>query len=82
MSGVQQSKVVSTRTKNPTMTADDIIEDAKAGGRITQVVVTLSSVVHGALTKYAQSEGTNSDDAAGILIRKALYDNDFLEDPE
>ena len=82
MSGVQQSKVVSTRTKNPTMTAADIIEDAKAGGRITQVVVTLSSEVHGALTKYAQSQGTNSDDAAGILIRKALYDNDFLADLE
>ena len=82
MSGVQQSKVVSTRTKNPAMTAADIIEDAKAGGRITQVVVTLSSEVHGALTKYAQSQGTNSDDAAGILIRKALYDNDFLEDLE
>ena len=82
MSGVQQSKIVSTRNINPTITADDIIEDAKAGGRITQVVVTLSSEVHGALTKYAQSQGTNSDDAAGILIRKALYDNDFLEDQE
>ena len=82
MSGVQQSKIVSTRNKNPTITADDIIEDAKAGGRITQVVVTLSSDVHGALTKYAQSQGTNSDDAAGILIRRALYDNDFLEDQE
>ena len=82
VSGAQQSKMVSTRTKNPTLTAGEIIEDAKAGGRITQVVVTLSSEVHGALTRYAQSEGTNSDDAAGILIRRALYDNDFLEDPE
>ena len=82
MSGAQQSKMVTTRTKNPSMTAEDVIEDAKAGGRITQVVVTLSSDVHGALTKYAQSQGTNSDDAAGILIRRGLYDNDFLEDAE
>ena len=82
MSGVQQSKMITTRTKNPSMTAEDVIEDAKAGGRITQVVVTLSSDVHGALTKYAQSQGTNSDDAAGVLIRRGLYDNDFLEDAE
>ena len=82
MSGVQQSKMVTTRTKNPSMTAEDVIEDAKTGGRITQVVVTLSSDVHGALTKYAQSQETNSDDAAGILIRRGLYDNDFLEDAE
>ena len=82
MSGAQQSKMVTTRTKTPSLTAEDVIEDAKAGGRITQVVVTLSSDVHGALTKYAQSQGTNSDDAAGILIRRGLYDNDFLEDAE
>ena len=82
MSGAQQSKIVTTRSQNPEMTADDIIEDAKAGGKITQVVVTLSSEVHGALTKYAHSEGTNSNDAAGMLIRSALYDNDLLEDRE
>ena len=82
MSGAQQSKIVSTRVKNPALAADDIIEDAKSGGKITQVVVTLTSEVHGALTKYAQSQGTNSDDAAGTLIRAALYANDFLQDPE
>ena len=82
MSGVQQSKIVSTRVNNPAVSADDIIEDAKSGGRITQVVVTLSSEVHGALNRFAQAEGTNSDDAAGILIRRALYENDFLEQSE
>ena len=82
MSGAQQSKIVNTRTQNPDMTADELIEDAKAGGKITQVVVTLSSETHGALTKYAHSQGTNNNDAAGILIRSALYDNDFLEDLE
>ena len=82
MSGPQQSKIVNTRKTNPFMTADDAIEDAKAGGRITQVVVTLSSEVHGALSRYAQSQGTNSDDAAGMLIRASLYENDFLEESE
>ena len=82
LSGAQQSKMVTTRTKDPLMTADDVIEDAKAGGKITQVVVTLTSEVHGALTKYAQSQGTNSNDAAGMLIRGGLYANDFLEDQE
>ena len=82
MSGAQQSKIVATRSKNPSLTAEDVIEDAKAGGKITQVVVTLSSEVHNALTQYARSQGTNSDDAAGILIRRGLYDNDFIGDPE
>ncbi len=79
MSGVQQKKIVENRQSEPDRPADDVIEDAKAGARITQVVVTLSSEVHGALGRYAESQGTNTDDAAGMLIRDGLYINDFLE---
>ena len=78
MSGAQQSKIISTRSANPSMEIDDIIEDAKGGGKITQIVVTLSSEVHNALSQYAESQGTNSDDAAGMLIRTGLYQNDYI----
>ena len=80
MSGAQQQQVVKKRRESPLLPADTVIEDAKAGGRVTQVVVTLTSEVHGALSDYAQSHDTNVDDAAGMLIRDGLYVNDFLAD--
>ena len=82
MSGPQQSQIISTRTANPQMPADDVIESAKSGSMITRLGVTLTTVVHGALSKYAESQGTTLDDAAGILIREGLYTNDFLEESE
>ena len=80
MSGAQQKKILDERKKGP-ISADEVIENAKSGGRVTQVVVTLTSEVHTALGEYAQVQGTNSDDAAGMLIRDGLYLNDLLEEP-
>ena len=80
MSGAQQRKIVSDRQKSPDAVADDIIENAKSGGRITQIVVTLTSEAHAALSQYAQTRGTNLDDAAGELIRSALYRDDQLDE--
>ena len=80
LSGAQQSKIVKTRQDNPTITADEVVEDARGGGKITQVVVTLTTEIHSALHGYAQSQQTTVDDAAGMLIRDGLYVHDFLED--
>lgn len=80
MSGAQRSAIVKAKEENPSRSADDILEEAKGGGRITQIIVTLSSEVHAAVGQYARSNGTNSDDAAGMLIREALYHNDLLEE--
>ena len=80
MSGVQQSAVIKNRERNPTLPADDVLEDAKSGGRITQVVVTLTSEVHSALRQFAASKQMTADDAAGMLIQDGLQLNDFLED--
>ncbi len=82
MSGAQQSKIVKDLQADPNLATDDAIEDAKAGGKITQVVVTLSSEMHLALSRYADSQGMNQDDAAGFLIRQGLYVNDFVAEPE
>ena len=81
MSGVQQDAILKTRKEDPDQPADEVIEKAKSGGRVTQIVVTLTSEVHGALGRYATSQQTNADDAAGMLIREALYVNNLLEDP-
>ena len=80
MSGAQRSAIVKARENNPDRPADDILEEAKAGGRLTQTVVTLTTEVHGALRQYATSQGTNVDDAAGMLIREALYLNNLLDE--
>ena len=80
MSGAQRSAIVKARETEPARSADDIIEEAKAGGRLTQTVVTLSTEVSTALRQYANSQGTNVDDAAGMLIREALYLNNLLDE--
>lgn len=80
MSGVQRSAIVKRREREPEVSADEIIEDAKSGGRISQIVVTVTSEVHSALGQYARMQQTNADDAAGMLIREGLYSNDLLED--
>ena len=81
LSGAQRSAIVKAKEDDPTRSADDIIEEAKGGGRITQMVVTLSTDVHAAIKKYAHANDTTYDDAAGRLIREALQLNSLLEDP-
>jgi ParB family transcriptional regulator, chromosome partitioning protein len=78
MSGAQQSKIVDTRRENPDIAADDVIESAKGGGKVTQIVVTLTSAVHSSLHDFARNEGTSVDDAAQTLIRDGLSDKGFL----
>ena len=79
MSGAQQNRIVKERETNPTKAADDIIEDAKSGGKIIQTVVTLTSEVHSALQAYAHSEQITADDAGGLLIREGLFRNNLLD---
>lgn len=80
MSGAQRSAIVKRREREPHVPAEDIIEDAKSGGKITQITVTLTSEVHSALGQFAHIHQTSSDDAAGILIREGLYAHNLLED--
>lgn len=77
-SGAQQKKIIEDREDNPDVPADQVIENAKAGGKVTQVNVTLTSRVHRSLKRYAEFEGTNIDDAAGMLIESALSEKGFL----
>ena len=79
MSGAQQAKIVESRKADPEVTSEQAIEDAKSGGKITQVVVTLSSQIHGSLSDYARTEETTLDDAARILIQDGLQGKGFME---
>lgn len=79
MSGAQQSKIVKSREDNPAISSDEVLEDAKKGGKITQIMVTLTSHVHGSLREYASSEDTSMDDAARMLIQDGLSEKGYLE---
>jgi ParB family chromosome partitioning protein len=77
MSGAQQERIVKERAQNPDTSADDVIEKAKTGSKVTQVIVTLSTTVHSSLQAFAKSEGQNQDDAAATLIEEALQQKGF-----
>lgn len=79
MSGAQQERIVKVRQENPKRPADDIIEAAKTGEKITQVVVTLGSTALQSLRDYANEEGTSTDDAARDLIENGLTSKGFLK---
>ena len=77
MSGVQQTKVIKERKSDPEVPVDDVIESAKAGAKVTQIVVTLSSTLHSSLRSFAKAESQNQDDAAAALIEEGLQQKGF-----
>ncbi len=72
MSGSQQKRIVKKIQERPTIDVDDVIESAKSGDKITQIVVTVGNVIHQSLKQYAKDEGSNMDDAALTLIEEGL----------
>lgn len=72
MSGAQQERIVKSREEDPTADVADVIEAAKTGEKITQIVVTVGAGVHQSLKQYAKDEDTSIDDAALSLIEEAL----------
>jgi ParB family chromosome partitioning protein len=78
MTGIQQKKIVKEREKNPSKSADTVIEEAKSG-RVVQIYVSLGPNVHTALQKYAKVEETSQDDAASSLIEEGLIGKGFIE---
>lgn len=80
MSGAQQDRIVKKKTEDPDASADEIIESAKTGDKIVQILVTLGQQAHQSLQNYAKVEGTSQDGAAADLITEALSNKGFLED--
>jgi ParB family chromosome partitioning protein len=80
MSGAQQERIVKKKNEDPLASADEIIESAKTGDKIVQILVTLGQQAHLSLQNYAKVEGTTQDNAAADLITEALSGKGYLED--
>ena len=79
MTGVQQKKVVQERKGNPQKPIDEVIEDAKTGSKVTQIIATVTQETHTALQRFARERNYNQDEAATSLIEDALVDYGFLD---
>ena len=79
MTGAQQKKLVKEHKSYPEREIDEVIEDAKTGGRVTQVIATVTQDTHAAIRKFAHEENTNQDEAVVMLIEDALIGRGLLE---
>ncbi|QBY54451.1 ParB/RepB/Spo0J family partition protein [Cupriavidus oxalaticus] len=79
MSGAQQSRVIEQLAESPASSIDKVLEDAKSGRKVTQIVVTLTARVHASLQQAARDDGTNQDAEAGQLIEEALIQRGLLD---
>lgn len=80
MTGPQQKKLAQERKKDPDRPIDDVIEDARTGSKVVQVVATVTQETHTALQQFAKAEGIKQDEAAATLLVEALIDRDLLEE--
>lgn len=82
MIGAQQKRIVKKLKEKPSSDIDDVIEAAKSGEKITQVVVTMTSGAHQMLKQFAKDEGTTIDDAARSLIDEGLTGKGYVGEEE
>lgn len=80
MTGVQRKKIVQERKEHPNKSVDDVIEHAKTGSRVIQVVATVTEDTHTAIQQFAKEEDINQDEAAATLIEEALIGRGLLEE--
>ena len=76
MSGAQQTRI-QKELADSTASVDEVIEQAKGGGKVTQIIVTLGQQVHRSLGQFAKEEGSNIDEAAAQLIENGLSLNGY-----
>jgi ParB family chromosome partitioning protein len=72
MSGAQQKRVVQRLEEDPASDVTEVIEAAKTGEKITQIVIELGIREHHNLKQFAKDEGTTVGDAARSLIEEGL----------
>ena len=80
MTGAQRIKLVKEHKSHPEKEIDEVIEDAKTGGKVTQIIATVTQDTHTAIKKFAQEENTNQDEAVVMLIEDALTGRGLLEE--
>jgi ParB family chromosome partitioning protein len=72
MSGAQQERVKKEIKDRGHDSIDDVIEAAKTGDKVVQIIVTIGAKENRLLSSYASDEGTTKDDAARSLIEEGL----------
>jgi ParB family transcriptional regulator, chromosome partitioning protein len=77
MTGAQQKKLIQIVETETHDNVDDVIESAKSGAKVKQIVVTLTDEIHKSLQEYAKSDGVNQDEAASTLIEDGLLGKGF-----
>lgn len=80
MSGVQRKRVAQERREHPERPVDEVIEHAKTGAKVIQIVATLTQHTHTALQKFAKEEDSTQDEAATALIEEALIGRGLIEE--
>lgn len=78
MSDAQRKRVLEEKRKNPDITTDELIENAKSGSKVIQIVATVTKSTHEAVRRFAQEEKQNQDEATVTLIEDALTSRGFL----
>ena len=78
MSGPQQKKLVQEHKENPGATVADVIEKARTGSKVIQVIATVTEDVHFGIRKVASEDGTTQDEAAAALIEEALVNRELM----
>ena len=80
MTGFQQKRIVRERKRHPGRSVEDVIEHAKSGSSVIQIITTVTKDTHTAIQQFAKEEGTNQDEAVATLIDEALLSRGFLEE--
>ena len=80
MTNVQRKKLAEKRKENPGKPIDDVIEEAKAGAKVIQILATVTQDTHRAIQEVAREEGTNQDETVATLIEEALTGRGLLGD--
>ncbi len=79
MSGPQRKNVVQQRRDDPEKPIEDVIETAKTGARVIQIVATVTQETHRAIQSFAKEEKITQDEAAAGLIDEALTGRGLLD---
>ena len=79
MTDVQRNKIAKERKEHPERPVDEVIEHAKTGAKVMQIVATVTQDTHVALQRFARDEGHNQDEAAATLIEEALVGRGLLD---
>ena len=79
MSGPQRKNVVQQRRDNPEKPIDEVIETAKTGARVFQVIATVTQKTHQAIKSVQNDDNVTQDEAVAGLIDEALAGRGLLD---